>query len=151
MKRNPVDRTRLAVCGIINRTRHDGGATEFFPRGRRARYVVGDGDAGFTMSRAEFYGSRTPADGRSIHTRLAEALPGWLAAGYDGFGTWDDADGTGLIYVDPVTTHDDAGAALYIGGLRGELAVFDRERGECLNVPAEARARAVTTRTTAAR
>lgn len=129
MKRNTIDTARLFIEGLKTRTIHEGGLTEYFPGGRKARYVVGDGTNGVKYTPAEFFGGAA-----DIHGDLRGRFDEWRALGYDGFGTWYDKEGTGLVYVDPVTTHSDEVTALMLAERRGELAIYDIEGGDCLSV-----------------
>lgn len=112
-------------AGIVNETALDNGATRPFTGRFLGRYVVGDGRWGLKLKAAEFFNVL------HVPSALAPIVNYWFAAGFDGFGTWIH-DGT--VYVDPHTRTEDLAHALDLARERGELAIWDSEQGEAINV-----------------
>ncbi|QZD97602.1 hypothetical protein SEA_PLATTE_6 [Microbacterium phage Platte] len=102
------------------------GHTEYAHADSRRRYVVG----GVVPARIFPIGTARPVIREAVRRMVRDAQAASLA--FDTVGYWED---NGSVYVDLGDTWDGVGMAIAIGQLRSELAIYDRETGECLPVP----------------
>lgn len=88
----------------------------------KRRYVVGG-----LATRIYPVGEAVGAMRKGMRT-MADSYAGATA---DTMGYWEDG---GAVYVDLGDTYDGVGMAIAVAQARGELAIYDRQTGECITL-----------------
>lgn len=101
------------------------GHTVYAPNVMRRRYVVG----GYAPTLIYPIGT-APAH---MRVRIWDAVHADVAQGATTLGYWED---NGTVYVDMGDMYYSRDIALIVARERGELAIHDRETGECISVNA---------------
>jgi hypothetical protein len=115
---------------VRSSTAHYGGGTWYF-KGKPTdkRYIVGNGNKGFTMGKKEFM------QGATLGDKLSEAIKDWkhVDYGFHGFGTWINPEDR-TVYIDPIHTFDSLDKALNLAQKNGETCIFDTETNQTIGV-----------------
>lgn len=121
----PVHIARLARHASALVEGEGQGHTEYAHADSKRRYVVG----GVAPALIFPIGTARPVIRAAVRRMLDSARAQSLA--WDTLGCWEDG---GAVYVDLGDTWHTLGPAHYEARMRGELAIYDRQTGECVTV-----------------